>query len=233
MFKISINNADSLDLNNMLLESMKKHFTSSLELSGENPCTQEELVEFYTDGVAILDFFKKHRQDYFSNKGYELIGIEVELNAKLNENIDFIGFLDLVIRDTVSGKIKIYDFKTSTKGWKDYKKKDENTVSQLVLYKKFYSDLCNVPADMIDVEFIILKRKLYENVDFPQKRIQRFSPAAGSISMKKFYGELQSFINECFEENGEPNLNKNYPKNPTKRCDWCDMKNVHCFTDEK
>ena len=30
--------------------------------------------------------------------------------------------------------------------------------------------------DKIEVEYFIVKRKLYENLDFPQKRVQKFVP---------------------------------------------------------
>ena len=136
MFKLSIKNADALDLNKMLLDKMKEEFIKASE-SGEDPCTKEDLIGFYQDGVAIIDFFKKHRQDYFSNKGYELVGIELPLKIDMKHNTTWISYLDLVIRDVVTDIITIIDFKTSTNGWKDYKKKDDGTISQLVLYKKF------------------------------------------------------------------------------------------------
>jgi hypothetical protein len=146
----------------------------------------------------------------------------------MKNNKLWLSYLDLVIRDTISGQITIIDFKTSTNGWKDYKKKDESTISQLVLYKKFYSELFNVPVSNINIEFIILKRKLYENSDFPQKRIQRFSPASGSIPMKKISELLDNFVSECFTENGEFNLTKTYTKNPSKLCNWCDYYGKQC-----
>ena len=55
-----------------------------------------------------------------------------------------------------------------------FKLDKKNKSNQLLLYKQFYSKQFNFPIDKIDVEFFIVKRKLYENMDFPQRRIQTF-----------------------------------------------------------
>ena len=47
-----------------------------------------------------------------------------------------VGYLDIVIHDTLSNTIKIMDIKTSTRGWNKWMKKDENKTQQLLLYKK-------------------------------------------------------------------------------------------------
>ena len=44
--------------------------------NGGEFCTKDEMTEFYNDGLRILEFFKRKRGDYFSKKGYELLGIE-------------------------------------------------------------------------------------------------------------------------------------------------------------
>ena len=51
---------------------------------------------------------------------------------------------------------------------------DKNKTDQLLLYKSFYSKQHDVPLDRIDVEYFIVKRKLYEGMDFPQRRVQTF-----------------------------------------------------------
>ena len=55
-------------------------------------------------------------------------------------------------------------------------KPDKNKTDQLLLYKSFYSKQHDVPLDRIDVEYFIVKRKLYEGLDFPQRRVQTFVP---------------------------------------------------------
>ena len=44
--------------------------------------------------------------------------------------------------------------------------------------------------DKIDIEYFIVKRKLYEKVDFPQRRIQTFIPANGTPSINKVTNKI-------------------------------------------
>ena len=74
MYGKSIVAAESLDLNEMLKTEMMKEFTTIKNNQEVLPCTQEEMVEFYQDGLAILDHFRKHRGKYFMKKNYELFG---------------------------------------------------------------------------------------------------------------------------------------------------------------
>ena len=46
---------------------------------------------------------------------------------------------------------------------------------QLVLYKKFFSEQFGLAEKSIDIEFLIVRRKVYEDGEYPQKRIQTFS----------------------------------------------------------
>ena len=102
-------------------------------------------------------------------------------------------------------------------------KKDENKTQQLLLYKQFYSKQYNHPIDKIEVEYFIVKRKLYENAQFPQKRIQKFSPASGKPSMNKVKKKLENFLNEAFMDNGEykpDNLVATPSKNACRFCEF-------------
>ena len=82
------------------------------------------MVEFYQDGLAILDHFRKHRGKYFMKKNYELVGIELPIFMNLQENVQLKSYLDVVIRNKISGRITIIDLKTSTRSWTDFQKKD-------------------------------------------------------------------------------------------------------------
>tara|TARA_Y100000593_G_C4168316_1_gene265598 strand:- start:7 stop:540 length:534 start_codon:yes stop_codon:yes gene_type:complete len=135
MYEYTVKRADQLNLERILQEKMIEVFSRDKEVYGKDPCTKEELKEFFQDGCDILDFFKKRRGEYFSKKGYELIGCEVPVETDLQKNLKWIGYLDIVIKDTISDTIKIYDIKTSTKGWNKWMKKDENKTQQLLLYK--------------------------------------------------------------------------------------------------
>ena len=81
------------------------------------------------------------------------------------------------------------------------------------------------PIDKIEVEYFIVKRKLWENVDFPQKRVQKFVPASGKPSLNKVAKRLNIFLNEAFDENGERRDNM-IPTPSKKSCKWCEFKNT-------
>jgi len=86
------------------------------------------------------------------------------------------------------------------------------------------------------VEFFIVKRKLYENVNFPQSRIQKFSPDHRNLNVAAAVNGFGSFIKSCFNEDGSFIENeKNYPKVPgkgKKHCKWCPHKKVSCDAKE-
>ena len=223
MYYDSIKNANKLNLEQRLHDKMYEQFQKDKESYGKNPCTLEEMKEFFNDGVAILDFVKKRRADYFSKRGYKLIGCEVPIEVGLKKNIKMVGYLDIVILDEITNTLKIYDIKTSTRGWNKWMKKDENKTQQLLLYKQFYSKQYNHPIDKIEVEYFIVKRKLWEEAMFPQKRVQKFSPASGTVSMNKVAKRLDLFLELAFDENGERS-SKDIIATPSKKaCRFCEF----------
>ena len=223
MYYDTVKNANKLNLEQRLHDKMIERFKIDKEEYGKEPCTKEQLIEFFQDGCDILDFFKKKRGEYFSKKGYELIGVEVPVETDLQNNLKWVGYLDIVIKDTITDTIKIYDIKTSTKGWNKWMKSDENKTQQLLLYKQFYSKQYNHPIDKIEVEYFIVKRKLYENVDWPQKRVQKFSPASGTVSMNKVAKKLSNFIDNGFNKDGSHTTNKLIPTPSKKSCRFCEF----------
>ena len=229
MYNDSIKNADKLNLEQRLHDKLIEGFKKAKEEEGKDPCTLEQLREFFQDGVEILDFVKKRRADYFSKRGYKLIGCEVPIDVDLRKNVKMVGYLDIVILDEFHNTLKIYDIKTSTQGWNKWQKKDENKTQQLLLYKQFYSKQYNHPIDKIEVEYFIVKRKLWENAMFPQKRVQKFSPASGTVSMNKVAKRLDTFLDLAFDDNGEQ-ITDNIIATPSKKaCKWCEFrKTEHC-----
>ncbi len=225
MYNDTVKLAEQLPLDDMLRTRMKRNFESALEQNGGVMfCEEKDMVEFYIQGVEILDFIKKKRAQYFSKKGYELVGIEVPINYDLPNNIKFIGYIDIVIKDTIRDVIKIYDIKTSTMGWNKYMKADKIKSDQLLLYKQFYSKQFDHPLDKIEVEYFIVKRKLWENTDFPQKRVQKFVPANGKPSINQVTKRLSEFMTECFTSDGEYNTEHIYSKEASKKnCRFCDF----------
>ena len=223
MYFDSIKNADKINLEQRLHDKLVEGFKQAKEEDGKEPCTVKDLREFFQDGVDILDFFKKKRNHYFSKRGYKLIGCEVPIDVDLKKNTKIIGYLDIVILDEISNTIKIIDIKTSTRGWNKWQKKDENKTQQLLLYKQFYSKQYNHPIDKIEVEYFIVKRKLWEKAMFPQKRVQKFSPASGTVSMNKVNKKLIKFIDEAFTVDGDKK--DDMVATPSKKaCKWCEFR---------
>lgn len=225
MFSNSIKKANEMDLESLLKDAMATEYSNYIEKGNEGYSTNEELSEFFYDGLYILDFLKKKRGLYFSNRGYELIGVEVPIKyPTINENVIFIGYADLIIKDSESGVHTIYDIKTSTRGWNKWQKDDEIKMSQILLYKYFYSKQYNVPIELIDVQYFITKRKLYEQSEFPQKRIQIYKPAAGPRKINAMLNKFNEFITTVFDETGKPRVDIPYEQALSSACKFCQLK---------
>lgn len=183
-------------------ETYAKEYANNKNVHFSSP---EEMREFFDDGIAILNFIKKRRSEYFSSRGWHLVGIELPIIIspdKRYNNVLYNGFIDLVMYHEPTNEFTIYDIKTSTRGWGDKEKKDEIKQFQILLYKTYFSELFGVPVDNIDVKFFILKRKIWEESEFPQKRIQEFTPANGKTKIKKAKTALNTFIENVFNLDG-------------------------------
>lgn len=254
----TIKSANELDLEKMLKDRMVSLYKEELEKNTErlealvteghikeapdpNFTDKEEMMEFYNDGVEIIRWFKANREKYFMKKGYELVGIELPLEIvplDTHPGVNLIGYLDLVVRHVDSGKYTIYDLKTSTRGWGKYHKQDKVKSAQLVLYKTYYAEQFNISPDDIDVEFLILKRKINEDAEYAamRKRVQKFEPAHGIVSMKRVRNDIKEFIETNFDTEGEVLEEAKYPKTEGKNgnnCRFCEFKDRHEFCDPK
>lgn len=184
--------------------------------------TPQELTEFYDDAVAILDYFKSKRKLYFTKKNTKLIGIELPILEPVVEGLDTVkikGFIDLVTYNSIVDKYTIYDFKTSTRGWSDYEKKDQAKVNQILLYKRFFSKKLGVPEEKIDVQFFIVRRKINEQAEYVAKRIQEFIPANGTKKVKDAVEDFETFVKSVFTPEGSYQ-ERDYPKSIDK-CRFC------------
>ena len=221
-YERTIKEADNLPLRDILQYRMEHNYKISKEQHGDDfDVSLEDMKEFFNDGCNIIDEFLKRKSGYFPKKNTELVGIEIGLNHKVTDTIDFRGYMDVVLHNSVTGRIKIIDIKTATMGWNKYMKADKIKTNQLLLYKYFFSKEREIPIDKIDVEYLILKRKLYENFDYPQKRLQTFSPGSGKPSINKVMRRLQEFIEECFDDEGNV-IGKDYEKcEKHKKCILC------------
>jgi hypothetical protein len=225
MYNVSKKQALTLNLEQMLYDQMVHHFTKENEKmeDGMFPCTKEELGEFFEDGKLILQYFRNKLDKLYSKSGFELLAIEQILNAEVKPGVHFIGFIDVLLKDKTTDDVIIIDIKTSTRGWSQYQKNDKVKTSQMLLYKKFYSEKYNIPLDKIKVEYQILKRKLFEGADFPIPRISKFVPANGKPSVNKAWNGFLEFVNDVFDDEGKF-IEKEYLPNKGKQCDWCEFK---------
>jgi hypothetical protein len=231
MYTDSVKRADGIDLSALLMDNIKKEYTKCVaDKDGEHFSNPLQLAEYHQDGVAILDWFKKRRGQYFSSRDYELLGIEMELctpASTKNSSVYWFGFMDLVIRHKPTNTIDIIDIKTSRMGWNKYQKADSLKSAQLVTYKNYFSEQYGVPKENINVEFFIVKRKLLENSMFPQKRIQQHRPASGTVTQRKVQKRIDTFIEECFDADGNKNVDRKYlalAGKGAKNCKWCVFK---------
>lgn len=220
MYEISGAEADREDLLQIFEDKYIEEYKKAKEKQIQHFSTAQELREFNEDGKHILEWFKRHRAEYFTTRNVRLLGIELPLIMEVGKDIFFKGLLDIVLYDIDLDKIYIIDFKTSTRGWGDKEKKDEIKTSQIVLYKDYFAKQYDFDIDKIEVEFIILKRKIWEQSEFPQKRIQSFKPASGKNTRKKIATKFETFLKECYNEEGKAILDKEYHKN-TDSCKYC------------
>lgn len=226
LYNDSVKQSTEMDIESLLLERMKKNYNKEKYLNNsQHYSTPEQLFEFYEDGICIINSLKKERLVHFSTKDTYLVGIEIPLLFLMERNILFKGFIDIVLYDSFTNTFKIVDLKTSTRGWDDTIKKDDIKISQILLYKEFFSRQFNIDIDTIDVEYFIVKRKIPEVSEYPVKRLQVFKPASGKIKRGKAMEELYKFLHEAFTENGEYNVERTYEKKPSKsNCAFCPFK---------
>lgn len=228
LYTESVEKANAIDL----MEHFKLAFQT--QITKKNiPHTPEELLDFIEDGKNILDSFSQveNRLKHFPADKYTLVGIEHELKMDIKNNIGIVAYLDLVLKEKMTGKIRIIDIKTSTTGWNVYQKEDFTKTSQLVMYKALYSKQYNIPLHMIDIEFFILRRKLYEDVAYEQSHIQTFKPKSSQEDILQVISEFSGFVNSCFTQEGTYKLDAKYPKIPgknKKNCKYCTHKGNNC-----
>ena len=231
MYETSGAEADRIDLEELFQEKFIGEYNKQYKSNkSEHFSSAEEMREFFEDGIGILNWFKKKKSGYFSKKGTYLVGCEIPIviapNKMLN-NVLYMGYLDVVTYHEPTNTFKIIDIKTSTRGWRDQDKKNEDKQFQLLLYKKFFSEQYNVPLDNIEIEFFIVKRKILdwddEKLRSPHQayRVQTFTPPSGKIKINRAKNAINDFINECFNSSGEIK-DIDYPKSPSKwNCNFC------------
>ncbi len=213
--------ADRMDLVALFQSKFAEVYSKEYKAAGAHFSSPQEMGEFYEDAVAILDWIKKNRNKIFTIRKMRLLGIELPLLLKVQNNLFYKAFIDFALYDEDLNKIYIYDIKTSTRGWSDNDKRDDSKISQVLLYKQYFAQQFDVDVEEIEVEFFIVKRKIWEQSEYPIPRVQSFKPASGKVKRKQAVDNFQSFINDCFDQVGKPQI-KSYIKNVgEKSCKWC------------
>ena len=229
MYNKSGAEADRIDLEADFEERLRDCYASAYKQNKkEHFSNADQIREFFDDGVAIIEYIKKNRNKYFSKRGWSLVGCEVPIvlspDPRLSR-VKYMGYLDVVLYHEGTEKFVIIDIKTSTKGWGPRERKDKSKQYQLVLYKKFFAQQYNVPVSNIDIEFFIVRRKLWESQDFPIKRVQQFRPPSGKTSINRATESLEKFLNNCFTSEGFNQ--KEMPATTNNYCKWCPYHKTH------
>ena len=229
MYNKSGAEADRIDLEEDFETRLRDCYADAYKQNkNEHFADAQTLREFYSDGVEIIRYLKRNRGKYFSKRGWSLVGCEVPIVLAPNPHlprVKYMGFLDVVLYHEGTDKFVIIDIKTSTRGWNDKAKKDKSKQHQLVLYKKFFAQQYNVPIDNIEIEFFIVKRKLFESQDFVIKRIQQFRPPSGKTSVNQATKSLNEFMDNCFTSKGYNE--KDMPALTNNNCKWCPYHKTH------
>jgi len=241
LYTKSVKESDALDFKEMLFDELRDEYMAAVNRMGRHFSTPDQLSEFFSDGLLTLEFLRKHRKEYFDRKNEVLIGTEVPLLINpdpTKPNVYLMGYLDIVLKNKVTGKYSMPDLKTSKEGWKKWDKDDKIKTAQVVLYKIYFAKQYNIPEDDIEGSYLILKRKLYEDSLYPQKRTQSYVPAQGSISRNAVQKQFQKFLDSCFLPDGSYNTMYEYRALTGKNCfncRFCEFKDREdlCPTDKR
>jgi hypothetical protein len=213
--------ADRLGLEDIFTERFREIYSKEYTAAGIHFSNAAEMREFFDDGITILNWIQKRRNKLFTIRNMKLLGIELPLILKLTNNIYYKAYIDFALYDVDLKKVYIYDIKTSTRGWGEREKKDDNKLAQILLYKEYFAKQYGFDVESIEVEYFIVKRKIYEESEYPIPRVQSFKPASGKSKRGKAVENFQSFIQDCFDENGKPKI-KSYLKNVGEdSCKYC------------
>lgn len=184
-------------------------------------CDKQTLMQFYSQGCQILSYVQQYRNKLFPAQNIKLIGIEYPISVEIRSGITFEGYIDIVTQNELTGKITIYDLKTSTSGWKDYQKKDPVKLNQILLYKKFISEQFSVPLEMVGTEYIILKREIVESSKFHVPRVSSFEPSNGKPSVNRAWGSIEEFLSDCFDGEGNHKIDTVKATPSKSACKYC------------
>lgn len=185
----------------------------------DTPTTSKESIEYAS---TIKDVFKEFDEtdNYFIEPNKRLEGIETPVHMRVNENVAFIGYIDVLFKNN-DGTYTIVDIKTSTKGWDKFKKQDTVRVSQLVLYRTVLAKMLDIPEHKIDIVYWIVAR---EPNYWTKSVIDIWNPLETKYDPDELkhevIGHLQAFMNGAFP-NGKRVESMLDPKPKKFNCAFC------------
>jgi hypothetical protein len=181
---------------------------------------KKTLMEFYEQGCQILSYIQQNHRKLFPTANTKLFAIEYPLEMEVHPNVTYIGYIDIVTHNELTGKYVLYDLKTTRSGWTQQQKSDPLKVGQLLLYKRFFAPQLMLDEKDISVEFVMLKRTIAENTQFVIPRVSKFEPSNGTPSLNKIWAKFEQFIATCFDDTG--NYITEQKASPSKEaCRWC------------
>lgn len=181
---------------------------------------KKTLMEFYEQGCQILSYVQTNYKKLFPTTNTQLFAIEYELNAEVRPGVKYVGYIDIVTYNKTTKKYVLYDLKTSRAGWSQNEKSDPNKTGQLLLYKRFFAQQLGVDEKDISVEYVILKRTIFEQSAYPIPRVSKFIPPHGTPSLNKTWVMLERFVNTAFDNEGKHIADQN-PTPSKNACKWC------------
>jgi len=168
-------------------------------------------VEMVPQGIALIPEIMPALKKYFTK--YDIISSEEKLMVPIDEELNFKGFIDAVIK-TEDGKYHVIDWKSTSWGWDARRRADRIVTYQLTLYKHFFCKKHNIDPSQVETHFALLKRTAKKD------KVEIFRVTSGPRKTKNALKLLTMAIYNI--------KNKRYIKKRTS-CDRCIFhKTKHC-----
>ena len=105
LYKQSVTVADSLDVKKLFQDKFAEEVKKIKQLD------EGEYTDFIFDGHDIIDTFLKsaNRIKHFPHGDYALVGIEIPLEIPIKNNVEFVGFIDIVLKEKNKERYRIFE----------------------------------------------------------------------------------------------------------------------------
>lgn len=211
-----------VNLSDRLFAELHEEFTKNINKYKDVFSNPDELHTFYKEGIVILQYFKDNFDKIYNVNSQELVGIELPLDlspSKTKPNLRFNAFLDIAVRNK-SSRIIIQDIKNTDTGWKKYMMSDIKKISQLLLYRYFYSEVYGEKLSNIDMQYIFAKRNPENGVYIEMENVTE-----KDVTTSEVVDKFQEFIDSAFDSLGSP-VDKLFQADPGinhSNCRFCEF----------